>query len=196
MVVGIGVMSPCQQVAAHGQQTNPQQPRGGMHAIEGGWQRAVEWGGDVLLIGFSPHTCCHNAGRLTAPSTCCVLPLPPPHTPKQKLPAPALATLQTFMKLGVTPPATMGDVPGVLEAVTAKKAEYEALKEKAAAEPEPEEEAAAEEEGESAAAADEKEDKEEDKEEDKPSSSKAEANGGAAPEANGHAKEDKEDGGE
>lgn len=117
--------------------------------------------------------------------------------PLQKLPAPALATLQTFMKLGVTPPATMGDVPGVLEAVTAKKAEYEALKEKAAAEPEPEEEAAAEEEGESAAAAaDEKDDKEEDKEEDKPSSSKAEANGGAAPEANGHAKEDKEDGGE
>jgi hypothetical protein len=54
MVVGIGVMSPCHQVAAHGQRTNPQQPRGGMRAIEGGWQRAVGWGGDVLLIGFSP----------------------------------------------------------------------------------------------------------------------------------------------
>jgi hypothetical protein len=96
----------------------------------------------------------------------------------------------------------VADVPACLEAVTAKKAEYEALKEKAATEPEPEEEAAAEEEAKeegeaAAAAADEKEEEEaEAKEEDKASSSKAEANGNAAPEANGHAKEDKEDGGE
>jgi hypothetical protein len=57
-----------------------------------------------------------------------------------------METLGTFYKLGVTAPNTVADVPATLEAMEAKKKEYEELREKAKTEPEPEEEEAVDEE--------------------------------------------------
>lgn len=64
-----------------------------------------------------------------------LLPLP------QKLPAVLpLETLKTFMALGIEAPKGSEDVPRAIAAVEAKKAEYEARRDKAAAEPPSEEE--------------------------------------------------------
>ena len=68
-----------------------------------------------------------------------------------------METLGTYHKLGVPVPQTHADVPAALEALEAKKKEYEELREKAKTEPEPEEEEVAEEE---AAADDEESSKE------------------------------------
>lgn len=76
---------------------------------------------------------------LTRSMPCAALPhlLPLP----QKLPAVLpLETLKTFMALGIEAPKGSEDVPRAIAAVEAKKAEYEARRDKAAAEPPSEEE--------------------------------------------------------
>jgi hypothetical protein len=55
-----------------------------------------------------------------------------------------LETLKTFMALGIEAPKGSEDVPRAIAAVEAKKAEYEAKRDKAAAEPPSEEEEPAE----------------------------------------------------
>jgi hypothetical protein len=70
-----------------------------------------------------------------------VLPFPRPQKLPQVLP---LETLKTFMTLGIEAPKGTEDVPRAIAAVEAKKAEYEARRDKAAAEPPSEEEEPAE----------------------------------------------------
>jgi len=90
----------------------------------------------------------------------------------KKLPH-TMETLGTYHKLGVPVPQTHADIPAALEALEAKKKEYEELREKAKDEPEPEEEEVAEEE----AAADDEE------------SSKEVVANGDVPHANGNSAE-------
>jgi hypothetical protein len=51
-----------------------------------------------------------------------------------------LETLKTFHELGVEPPSANEDVPKTIEALEAKKKEYEEKRDKAAAEPPSEDE--------------------------------------------------------
>ncbi|KAF8069594.1 hypothetical protein HT031_001711 [Scenedesmus sp. PABB004] len=112
-----------------------------------------------------------------------------------------LETLKTFMALGLEAPKSNDDVPAAIEAVEAKKKEYEEKRDKAALEPPSEEEEAEPEakegeeakeakDGEEAEEAKDEEEKEAEEEEEKeePAAAKAEANGDAPKaEANGGA---------
>ncbi|WIA30044.1 hypothetical protein OEZ86_000139 [Tetradesmus obliquus] len=131
----------------------------------------------------------------------------------KKLPAVLpLETLKTFMALGIEAPKGSEDVPHAIAAVEAKKAEYEARRDKAAAEPpseEPAEEEAAAEEAADADAAEEAaepkaEDEAEAKDEAEPAAAEEEAAAepeaaaaaaepeeAAKPEANGNSEEPK-----